>query len=56
MPGGYCENIVRAFQKNIFVTIKIFTEEKKESGIKNKIFIAEGMAENFRAEGTVSWF
>jgi hypothetical protein len=49
----YCSR----FLEEYFCNDKDFHRRKKRI-IKtgNKIFIAEGMAENFRVEGTASWF
>jgi len=47
----YCSS----FLEEYFYNDKDF-HRKKNKRIKNKIFIAEGMAENFRVEGTASWF
>jgi hypothetical protein len=51
----YCSR----FLEEYFCNDKDFHRSKGKKRIKNKnnkIFIAEGMAENFRVEGTASWF
>jgi len=48
----YCSR----FLEEYFCNDKDFHRGKMVKKTNNKIFIAEGMAENFRVEGTASWF
>jgi len=44
----YCSR----FSEEYFCNGKDFHRRKEQQGINDKIFIAEGMAESFRVEGT----
>jgi hypothetical protein len=48
----YCSR----FLEEYFCNDKDFHRRKIKEQTNIKIFIAEGMAENFRVEGTASWF
>jgi len=56
MPGGDCDKYCSRFLEEYFCNNKDFHRRKEKDKKYNKIFVAEGMAENFRAESTASWF